>query len=194
MLTNYEQIWHNYFVLFQILDKVFDKNTKKQPSEPGCYKFLAESWGFEPQVHCCTRLFESRTFDHSDSSPGRTIFINFLHKCKKNVQEKTFFRNLNRSKSLKYKDFLRTKWPQPIIISSQPRYDHFGNSPFVTWIILYKQTRNTKGLNQYTITMINFMLNNLSCKSFKCPLMWFKFRILIRYFNLFKSNNRSRIT
>lgn len=42
---------------------------------------LTESMGFEPTVPCGTRLFESRTLNHSDNSPDLYILMDNRMKC-----------------------------------------------------------------------------------------------------------------
>ena len=46
------------------------------------HPLMTESMGFEPTVPCGTRLFESRTLNHSDNSPNlRLLYFSGKNSC-----------------------------------------------------------------------------------------------------------------
>ena len=97
--------------------------------------------GFEPTVPLGTRLFESRTFDHSDISPCIYLHISpqkHLGKRRELMERTKGYLLFNDSrKAPQNQGFSEVSFQKGHSFSSAPRYDRFATSPDRRLLLLY---------------------------------------------------------
>ena len=106
---------------------------------------MAESQGFEPQVHFCTQHFECCTFDHSDNSPGiKLFFADFGNWREKHARKIEIYKNSN-LETLVNQGFHAEQTTNTEYGFECCTFDHSDNSPYSS-VILAKEAEFVKSI------------------------------------------------